>query len=118
MATQYPDVAAAAAASTSSLTDDSPTSSSSPTTSSVPLPTAPMSQNPPATPTTPAAASGRKKAGSVGADTRDKRPPVTAMPVFGAKPLYEFKGHEADVLDLSWSKVSRNEESSAHEFRS
>lgn len=26
------------------------------------------------------------------------------MPIFKSKPLREFKGHEADVLDLSWSK--------------
>ncbi|KPV73177.1 uncharacterized protein RHOBADRAFT_55388 [Rhodotorula graminis WP1] len=27
-----------------------------------------------------------------------------AMPVFASRPVHEFKGHEADVLDLSWSK--------------
>lgn len=26
-------------------------------------------------------------------------------PVFRDKPLYEYRGHTADVLDLSWSKV-------------
>ncbi|GAA5895687.1 hypothetical protein JCM8208_005299 [Rhodotorula glutinis] len=26
------------------------------------------------------------------------------MPVFASRPVHEFKGHEADVLDLSWSK--------------
>lgn len=35
------------------------------------------------------------------------RVPVASMPVFKTKPLHEFRGHEADVLDLSWSKVSQ-----------
>jgi len=33
-----------------------------------------------------------------------KEAPFT-MPVFASRPVHEFKGHEADVLDLSWSKV-------------
>ncbi|GAA5873033.1 hypothetical protein JCM1840_007304 [Sporobolomyces johnsonii] len=42
--------------------------------------------------------SGRKKG-------KDKeKTPVAIMPVFGSRPLWEFRGHEADVLDLSWSK--------------
>jgi WD repeat-containing protein 44 len=35
---------------------------------------------------------------------KEKRP--MDVPVFGSKPLHEFHGHTADVLDLSWSKVS------------
>lgn len=33
------------------------------------------------------------------------RVPVATMPVFGTHPIQEWRGHEADVLDLSWSKV-------------
>ncbi|CEQ41043.1 SPOSA6832_02722 [Sporobolomyces salmonicolor] len=37
---------------------------------------------------------------------KDKeKTPAAIMPVFGSRPLWEFRGHEADVLDLSWSKV-------------
>ncbi|GAA5975698.1 hypothetical protein JCM21900_005554 [Sporobolomyces salmonicolor] len=42
--------------------------------------------------------SGRKR-------SKDKeKTPAAIMPVFGSRPLWEFRGHEADVLDLSWSK--------------
>lgn len=63
----------------------------------------------PPTPTTATAdsakgctAGGAKKSrGSSGSE----RTPRVVMPVFSQKPLHEFRGHEADVLDLSWSKV-------------
>lgn len=61
------------------------------------VPATPSSPVPPPTPTV--GPSGRKK-GSSG-----PREPVCVMPVFASKPVREFKGHEADVLDLSWSKV-------------
>ncbi|GJN94192.1 hypothetical protein Rhopal_007266-T1 [Rhodotorula paludigena] len=60
------------------------------------VPATPSSPVPPPTPTV--GPSGRKK-GSSG-----PREPVCVMPVFASKPVREFKGHEADVLDLSWSK--------------
>ncbi|BGP20645.1 hypothetical protein JCM10213v2_008808 [Rhodosporidiobolus nylandii] len=37
------------------------------------------------------------------------RTPVSVMPVFASKPVREFVGHEADVLDLSWSKRTTTE---------
>ncbi|KAK4051569.1 hypothetical protein OIV83_002709 [Microbotryomycetes sp. JL201] len=30
--------------------------------------------------------------------------PCNVLPVFSRKPLHEYRGHSADVLDLSWSK--------------
>ncbi|GAA6011196.1 hypothetical protein JCM10207_005535 [Rhodosporidiobolus poonsookiae] len=43
-----------------------------------------------------------RKKGSAGASA--PKAPVCVMPVFGSRPVREFVGHEADVLDLSWSK--------------
>ncbi|GAA5854930.1 hypothetical protein JCM9279_000206, partial [Rhodotorula babjevae] len=40
---------------------------------------------------------------SNGKGKKVKEAPFT-MPVFASRPVHEFKGHEADVLDLSWSK--------------
>lgn len=109
-ATQYPD---ASPSSSSPFDSASPsaaaTPSSSPPSATSPLPSTPGSI--PSTATSPPATStpSRKKATSVGAaDGKEKeaKVPVSVMPVFGSKPLHEFKGHEADVLDLSWSKVS------------
>ncbi|KAI5479504.1 WD repeat protein 44 [Pseudohyphozyma bogoriensis] len=51
----------------------------------------------PRTPATPTTSRAEKKKSS-------PKAPCSVMPVFGTKPLHEFKGHEADVLDLSWSK--------------
>lgn len=52
---------------------------------------------------TPVSASARQSESSKKKAT--PRVPVASMPVFATKPLHEFRGHEADVLDLSWSKV-------------
>ena len=45
-------------------------------------------------------------ASDVGGKKKATRVPVAVMPVFNSTPLWTYKGHEADVLDLSWSKVS------------
>ncbi|KWU45231.1 hypothetical protein RHOSPDRAFT_33176 [Rhodotorula sp. JG-1b] len=52
-----------------------------------------------AAPAVPAATGSGKKRGA-----SRRRAPVCVMPVFGTRPVREFVGHEADVLDLSWSK--------------
>lgn len=52
-------------------------------------------------PPSPSSGGGKKGTGLGG----EKRVPCSTMPVFESKPLHEFRGHEADVLDLSWSKV-------------
>jgi hypothetical protein len=44
----------------------------------------------------------------VGGKKKGTRVPVSTMPVFNPNPLWSYKGHEADVLDLSWSKVSQS----------
>ncbi|KAK4056393.1 hypothetical protein OIO90_002536 [Microbotryomycetes sp. JL221] len=41
---------------------------------------------------------------SIGAQTSNGKAPCNVMPVFSRQPLREYKGHSADVLDLSWSK--------------
>ncbi|GAA5836381.1 hypothetical protein JCM11251_001477 [Rhodosporidiobolus azoricus] len=37
-------------------------------------------------------------------DKDKEKVPVSVMPVFSPRPVREFRGHDADVLDLSWSK--------------
>jgi WD40 repeat protein len=32
-----------------------------------------------------------------------------SIKVFNDKPLREYKGHHADILDISWSKVKRQQ---------
>ncbi|BGP52114.1 hypothetical protein JCM10450v2_008085 [Rhodotorula kratochvilovae] len=53
---------------------------------------------PPTPSSTAPSGSGRKKASA------PPKAPACVMPVFGSRPVREFRGHEADVLDLSWSK--------------
>jgi WD40 repeat protein len=43
-----------------------------------------------------------------GSTSQRKRPKLAEVPVFANRPLHEWKGHTADVLDLSWSKVRAN----------
>lgn len=45
--------------------------------------------------------SGKKKG------TPRRRAPACLLPVFASHPVREYIGHDADVLDLSWSKVSK-----------
>ncbi|GAA5853934.1 hypothetical protein JCM8547_008162 [Rhodosporidiobolus lusitaniae] len=88
---------------TPSVPSDSPSTLDSP-----PLSRTATSQPPPPAPS----ASPRKKCSSSstpsgsGATTTEEgeKPPASGLPVFGSKPVREFRGHEADVLDLSWSK--------------
>jgi WD40 repeat protein len=47
---------------------------------------------------------GNMESPSTSTPKKEKRP--IDAPVFASKPLHEFHGHAADVLDLSWSKVS------------
>jgi hypothetical protein len=73
-------------------------------------PTVPRPAGPPATPTsTTGGSSGlrSKKSKSNLAQPPPPKTPVCVLPVFAPKPIREFKGHDADVLDLSWSKVHR-----------
>ncbi|GAA5871441.1 hypothetical protein JCM3774_005601 [Rhodotorula dairenensis] len=60
-------------------------------------------------PSTPSvAATGSANAAAPGSGKKKGPPrtrrPACVMPVFGSRPIREFVGHEADVLDLSWSK--------------
>ncbi|GAA5995193.1 hypothetical protein JCM11641_004410, partial [Rhodosporidiobolus odoratus] len=55
------------------------------------------------TPTRKKSYTGPARTGTPGT-TGGGRAPVSVMPVFQSKPVREFRGHEADVLDLSWSK--------------
>ncbi|KAM0789769.1 hypothetical protein ACM66B_006622 [Microbotryomycetes sp. NB124-2] len=43
-------------------------------------------------------------AGGGAGGSKSAKTPCNVMPVFGRKPLHEYRGHSADVLDLSWSK--------------
>ncbi|KAM0750005.1 WD40 repeat-like protein [Meredithblackwellia eburnea MCA 4105] len=56
----------------------------------------------PQVPQTPSSTTSKKKSANAGPSRL--RTPVAAMPVFGTNPVQEWRGHEADVLDLSWSK--------------
>ncbi|BGP66361.1 hypothetical protein NBRC10512v2_007769 [Rhodotorula toruloides] len=85
----------------------SPTADSSAATPGAPdSPTITRSGGAPATPTSTTAAPGlrSKKSKSNLAQTQLPKTPVCVLPVFAPKPIREFKGHDADVLDLSWSK--------------
>ncbi|ORY82893.1 hypothetical protein BCR35DRAFT_331266 [Leucosporidium creatinivorum] len=108
-ATQYPDSSPPPSSTFDSASPSaSATPSSSPPFTTSPLPSQPVSPTSTGTSATATSTStpARKKATSVGAADKEKegKVPVAIMPVFGSKPLHEFKGHEADVLDLSWSK--------------
>lgn len=35
-------------------------------------------------------------------------PKDESVKVFEDKPVYEYEGHQADILDISWSKVRQN----------
>ncbi|GEM11318.1 WD repeat protein 44 [Rhodotorula toruloides] len=69
-------------------------------------PTTARTAGAPATPTSTTAAPGlrSKKSKSNLAQTQQPKTPVCVLPVFTPKPIRELKGHDADVLDLSWSK--------------
>lgn len=73
-----------------------------PTTSSCHAPTTP-GQNGSGAGDDKTSKSGKKKRQS----RHRQRTPRIVMPVFNQKPLHEYHGHEADVLDLSWSKVRK-----------
>ncbi|GAA5884077.1 hypothetical protein JCM6882_002129 [Rhodosporidiobolus microsporus] len=96
----HPQSPVSAAAAPSAPSGDSPPLGSS-TLDSPPLSRSSMSTAPPPTAATPKKGGGDKDKDK---DKEKERVPVSVLPVFAHKPVREFRGHEADVLDLSWSK--------------
>ncbi|SCV74711.1 BQ2448_7740 [Microbotryum intermedium] len=67
----------------------------------------PDQSSPPKARPCPSAAKASSQSTSAKKKSSLPRKPANVMPVFNPVPIREYGGHEADVLDLSWSKVSR-----------